>query len=100
MAHTASLRRAPEHHRSAGLLLVSPAMKKTLSILFLGTALTLAACGKDKKQATAEPAAAAPAAEPAAAPAAESAKPADPNAAAPAAPAGEAKPEEKKAGGW
>lgn len=92
MAHTASLRRAPEHHRSAGLLLVSPAMKKTLSILFIGTALTLAACGKDKKQATAEPAAAAPAAEPA--------KPADQNAAAPAAPAGEAKPEEKKAGGW
>ena len=67
-------------------------MKKTLSILFIGTALTLAACGKDKKQATAEPAAAAPAAEPA--------KPADPNAAAPAAPAGEAKPDEKKAGGW
>lgn len=66
-------------------------MKKTLSILFIGTALTLAACGKDKKPATNEPAAAAPAAEPA--------KPADP-AAAPAAPAGEAKPEEKKAGGW
>ena len=64
-------------------------MKKTLSILFLGTALTLAACGKDKKQAS-DPAAAAPAAEPA--------KP-DPNAA--AAPAGDpAKPEEKKAGGW
>ena len=68
-------------------------MKKTLSILFLGTALTLAACGKDKKQAS-DPAAAAPAAEPA--------KP-DPNAAAaPAAPAAggdQAKPEEKK-GGW
>ena len=66
-------------------------MKKTLSILFIGTALTLAACGK-KQPAAAEPAAAAPAADPA--------KPADPNAAAPAAPAGEAKPEEKKAGGW
>ena len=92
MAHTASLRRAPERHRSAGLLLVSPAMKQTLSILFIGTALTLAACGKDKKPAAADPAAAAPAADPA--------KPADPNAAAPAAPAGEAKPEEKKAGGW
>lgn len=90
-AHTASLRRAPEHARGAGLLLVSPAMKKTLSILFIGSALTLAACGKDKKPATNDPAAAAPAA-------AEPAKPADP--AAPAAPAGEAKPEEKKAGGW
>lgn len=69
-------------------------MKKTLSILFLGTALTLVACGKDKKPATNEPAAAAPAADPA--------KPADPNAAAaPAAPAGgdQAKPEDKK-GGW
>lgn len=68
-------------------------MKKTLSILFIGTALTLAACGnKDKKPATNEPAAAAPA---------DPAKPADPNAAAPAAPAGgdQAKPEEKK-GGW
>jgi hypothetical protein len=87
------LRRAPERARGAGLLLVYPAMKHTLSILFIGTALTLAACGKDKKPATNEPAAAAPAAEPA--------KP-DPNAAAaPAAPAGDpAKPEEKKAGGW
>jgi ABC-type oligopeptide transport system substrate-binding subunit len=72
-------------------------MKKTLSILFLGTALTLAACGKDKKPATSEPAAAAPAAEPAKT---------DPNAAAapaaPAAPAGgdQAKPEEAKKGGW
>jgi len=65
-------------------------MKHTLSILFIGTALTFAACGKDKKPATSDPAAAAPAAEPA--------KP-DPNAA--AAPAGDpAKPEEKKAGGW
>jgi hypothetical protein len=70
-----------------------PAMKKTLSILFLGTALTFAACGKDKKPAASDPAAAAPAAEPA--------KP-DPNAAAaPAAPAGDqAKPEDKKGGGW
>jgi hypothetical protein len=71
-------------------------MKKTLSILFLGTALTLAACGKDKKPAASDPAAAAPAADPA--------KPADPNAAAaPAAPAGgdQAKPEDKdKKGGW
>jgi hypothetical protein len=70
-------------------------MKKTLSILFLGTALTLAACGKDKKPAASDPAAAAPAA-------ADPAKPADPNAAAaPAAPAGgdQAKPEDKK-GGW
>jgi len=70
-------------------------MKKTLSILFLGTALTLAACGKDKKAAS-DPAAAAPAA-------ADPAKPADPNAAAaPAAPAAggdQAKPEDKK-GGW
>jgi hypothetical protein len=67
-------------------------MKQTLSILFLGTALTLAACGKDKKPAATDPAAAAPAAEPAKT---------DPNAAAaPAAPAGDqAKPEEKK-GGW
>ena len=69
-------------------------MKTTLSILFLGTALTFAACGKDKKPAAADPAAAPAAAEPA--------KPADPAAAAPAAPAGgdQAKPEEKKAGGW
>jgi hypothetical protein len=68
-----------------------PAMKKTLSILFLGTALTLAACGKDKKPAASDPAATAPAAEPA--------KP-DPNAAAAPAPAGDqAKPEDKK-GGW
>ena len=72
-------------------------MKHTLSILFIGTALTFAACGKDKKPATNEPA-------PAAAPAAEPAK-ADPNAAAAPAgdmakPADEAKPEEKKAGGW
>jgi hypothetical protein len=69
-------------------------MKTTLSILFLGTALTFAACGKDKKPAASDPAAAAPAAEPAKT---------DPNAAAaPAAPAGgdQAKPEEKKAGGW
>jgi hypothetical protein len=69
-------------------------MKHTLSILFIGTALTFAACGKDKKPATNEPAATAPAADPA--------KPADPNAAAaPAAPAGgdQAKPEDKK-GGW
>jgi hypothetical protein len=65
-------------------------MKHTLSILFIGTALTFAACGKDKKAAS-DPAAAAPAAEPA--------KP-DPNAAAAPAPAGDpAKPEEKKAGG-
>jgi hypothetical protein len=67
-------------------------MKHTLSILFIGTALTFAACGKDKKPAASDPAAAAPAAEPA--------KP-DPNAAAAPAPAGDpAKPEEKKAGGW
>jgi hypothetical protein len=69
-------------------------MKHTLTILFLGTALTFTACGKDKKPATSDPAAAAPAAEPAKA---------DPNAAAaPAAPAAgdPAKPEEKKAGGW
>jgi hypothetical protein len=69
-------------------------MKKTLSILFLGTALTLTACGKDKKAAS-DPAAAAPAA-------ADPAKPADPAAAAPAAPAAggdQAKPEDKK-GGW
>lgn len=46
-------------------------MKQTLSILFLGTALTFAACGKDKKPSTSEPTAADP-----------------------------AKPEEKKAGGW
>lgn len=69
-------------------------MKQTLSILFLGTALTLAACGKDKKPAASDPAAAAPAAEPA--------KPDPAAAAAPAAPAAagdQAKPEDKK-GGW
>lgn len=66
-------------------------MKKTLSFLLLGTALTFAACGKDKKAAN-DPAPAA------AAPADPAAKPADP-AAAPAA-GDPAKPEEKKAGGW
>jgi len=68
-------------------------MKKTLSFLLLGTALTFTACGKDKKPAASDPATA---------PAADPAKP-DPNAAAaPAAPAAgdPAKPDDKKAGGW
>ena len=68
-------------------------MKHLISILFIGSALTLAACGKDKKPATSDPA-------PAAAAPADPAK-ADP-AKDPAAPpaGGEAKPEgEKKAGG-
>jgi len=65
-------------------------MKKLLSIastLLLGFAFTLAACGKDKKDAAKaknEPTAAEPAKPD---PAAAEAKP-------------EAKPEEKKAGGW
>jgi hypothetical protein len=70
-------------------------MKKTLTTLFLGLALTITACGKDKKPTT-EPAKAEPAA-------AEPAK-ADPNgntAAAPAAPAEPAKADDKpKTGGW
>ena len=67
-------------------------MKKLITILFIGSALTLAACGKDKKPATADPA-------PAAATDPAKADPAKPDqAAAPA--GGEAKPEgEKKAGG-
>jgi hypothetical protein len=69
-------------------------MKHLISIMFIGSALTFAACSKDKKPATTEPAKAEPAAaDPAKA---DPAKP-DP-AAAPA--GGEAKPEgEKKAGG-
>jgi hypothetical protein len=68
-------------------------MKHLISILFIGSALTLSACGKDKKPAASDPAAAAPAADPA------KADPAKPDPAAPAA-GGEAKPEgEKKAGG-
>lgn len=69
-------------------------MKKLSSIatiMSIGLALAAGACGKDKKPATTDPAAAAPA-DPAA-------KPADPAAAAPADP-NAAKPEEKKAGGW
>ncbi len=70
-----------------------PAMKITalLSTLIIGSALTLSACGKDKKPATT-------ATDPAAAPADPAAAAADP-----AAPAAEApKPEEKPAtgGGW
>ena len=68
-------------------------MKHLISILFIGSALTFAACGKDKKPAASDPAAAAPAADPA------KADPAKPDPAAPPA-GGEAKPEgEKKAGG-
>lgn len=69
-------------------------MKHLITVLFIGSALTLAACGKDKKPANTEPAKAEPAAtDPA------KADPAKPDQA--AAPAGEAKPEgEKKAGGW
>lgn len=69
-------------------------MKKLISILFIGSALTLAACGKDKKPATSEPA-------PAAATDPAKADPAKPDqAAAPA--GGEAKPEgeKKPGGGW
>jgi hypothetical protein len=76
------------------IAVVSGAMKHLISILFIGSALTLAACGKDKKPATSDPA-------PAAAAPADPAK-ADPAKADPAAPpaGGEAKPEgEKKAGG-
>jgi hypothetical protein len=94
---------------------VSPAMKNVLSIastLCIGLALTLTACGKEKKAApAAEPAKTEPAPAPAAAaptpppaaPTPAAAEPAAP-AAAPAAPAaGEPKAEEKKAddkGGW
>ena len=68
-------------------------MKHLISILFIGSALTLAACGKDKKPATSDPAPPAAAADPA------KADPAKPDPAAPPA-GGEAKPEgEKKAGG-
>ena len=69
-------------------------MKKLISILFIGSALTFAACGKDKKPATSEPA-------PAAATDPAKADPAKPDqAAAPA--GGEAKPEgeKKPGGGW
>lgn len=85
-------------------------MKHPLSIatsLVLGCALTLSACGKDKKPApepakTTEPAAAAPAKPDPAAPAAA----AKPDPAAPAAAADPAKPDDKKddkkddKGGW
>ena len=64
-------------------------MKKLLSVLFLGSLLSVAACGKDKKPAT-DPAKPEPAAT----------DPAKADPAAPAPAAGEAKPEEKKAGGW
>jgi hypothetical protein len=73
-------------------------MKKLSSIatiMSIGLALAAGACGKDKKPAATDPAAAAPA-DPAAKPADPNAKPADPAAADPNA----AKPEEKKAGGW
>jgi hypothetical protein len=66
-------------------------MKNLLSIattLLIGCALTLSACGKDKKPATNEPAAAEPAkTEPA-------------KTEAPAAAGGEAKPAEPAKGGW
>lgn len=70
-------------------------MKHLITVLFIGSALTLAACGKDKKPATSEPAPAAAApADPA------KAEPAKPDQAAAPAAGGEAKPEgEKKAGG-
>lgn len=69
-------------------------MKHLISILFIGSALTFAACGKDKKPAMTEPAKTEPAA---AEPKAGETKPDE--TAAPA-PGDEAKPEgEKKAGG-
>lgn len=64
---------------------------KHISTLLIAIALTLAACGKDKKPAQTEPATAEPTA-------AEPAKP-DPAAAAPAEPKAEDKPKEEK-GGW
>ena len=67
-------------------------MKHTLSILFLGTALTLTACGKDKKPTNTEPAAAEPAKT-------DPAK-ADPNAAAGATKPDEPKADDKPKGGW
>jgi hypothetical protein len=66
-------------------------MKHIVSTLLIALSLTLAACGKDKKAATTEPAPAEPAA-------AEPAK-ADPAAAAPAEPKAEDTPKEEK-GGW
>jgi hypothetical protein len=66
-------------------------MKHTLTTLFIGLALTLTACGKDKKPATAEPAKAEPTAtDPAKADPAK----ADPTAADPKAD------DKPKAGGW
>jgi hypothetical protein len=66
-------------------------MKHTLTTLFIGLALTLTACGKDKKPATAEPAKTEPtAADPAKADPAK----ADPTAAEPKAD------DKPKAGGW
>jgi len=66
-------------------------MKHTLTTLFIGLALTLTACGKDKKPANTEPAKA----EPAAADPAKTAEPAkDPAAAEPKAD------DKPKTGGW
>jgi hypothetical protein len=66
-------------------------MKHTLTTLFIGLALTLTACGKDKKPATAEPAKTEPTAtDPAKADPAK----ADPTAADPKAD------DKPKAGGW
>ena len=71
-----------------------PAMRKIFSIasaLFIGLALTLSACGKDKKPATNEPAATEPAkSDPAAKTEAPKAEPT----------AAEPKAEEKPKGGW
>jgi len=69
-------------------------MKKLITIAFIGSALTFAACGKDKKPATSEPA-------PAAATDPAKADPAKPDQAAASA-GGEAKPEgeKKPGGGW
>jgi hypothetical protein len=70
-----------------------PAMKHTLTTLFIGLALTLTACGKDKKPANTEPAKA----EPAAADPVKSADPAKDPATAAEPPKGDDKP---KTGGW
>jgi hypothetical protein len=94
MLHRAAIHRAASTADS-GLCSIRP-MKNMLSIvstLCIALALTLTACGKDKKPAQTEPATAEPAA-------AEPAKP-DPAAAAPAEPKAEEKPKtDEKAGGW
>src|SRR5213075_97247 len=88
--HRAGRKRARRDHAAAGCGRM-PAMKTLLTTLIIGSALTLAACGKDKKPATNEPTAAEPAKT-------DPAK-ADPAKAEPA--AGEPKAEgDKPKGGW